>query len=182
MIVKRLKRRPLFMSLAATALIVCVAVGVMAAATEKAQPTETDPAACLEVCIQFLRTDIQAGKAALVAENLVLTEGEAQAFWPEYRKYNAAMASINDALVAALKEYGAAEGMLSNEKASDLLGRWFDIQERKLRLRRDYAKSFGKILPAAKVARFFQIDNRIDLMLQVQLASALPMLEPAEAN
>lgn len=166
----------------AMVLLVWMGVTVMAAGDEKAQPTETDPAACRELCIQRLRSDLQAQKALLVAENLVLTDAEAQGFWPMYRKYDAEMAAINDRTVAFLKEYGAAEGVFSDQRAAELLGIWFEIQDQKLRVRRFYSKKFREVLPSAKVTRFFQIDNRIDLMLQVQVATNLPLLQPAEGN
>ena len=176
-----MKSRTLLM-LVVSALVLCVAAAVIAAETEKAQPTETDPAACLEVCIQLVRSDIQAQKAVLIAENLILTDTEAQGFWAMYRKYDVEMAAVNDRTIAFLKEYGAAEGVFSDEKAAELLGTWFDIQDQKLRLRRDYSKKFRQVVPSAKVNRFFQLDNRIDLILQVQIASTLPLLQRAGGN
>ena len=179
---KSIKRSSLLAVLAAMALVVCVVVAVMAAEDKKAQPTETDPAACLEACIQLVRSDIQAKKAVLIAENLILTDTEAQGFWPMYRKYDVEMTGINDRTVAFLKEYGAAEGIFSDERAAELLGDWFDIQDQKLRVRRFYSKEFRKVLPSAKVSLFFQIDNRIDLALQLQIASGLPLLQRAGGN
>jgi Spy/CpxP family protein refolding chaperone len=180
--VKRIKGSSLLAVLAATALALCLAVVVMAAEAAKAQPTEIDPAACLEACIQLVRTDIQAQKAVLIAANLVLTDEEAESFWPMYRKYDVEMSAINDRTVAFLKEYAEAGGVFSDQRAAELLGVWFDIQDQKLRLRRDYSKEFREVLPSAKVSRFFQIDNRIDLALQLQIASGLPLLERAEGN
>ena len=180
--VKRFKGSSLLAVLTAMALMVCMAGAVMAAEDKKAQPTETDPAACLEACIQFVRSDIQAQKAVLIAENLIMTDTEAQGFWPMYRKYDVEMAAVNDRTVAFLKEYGAAEGVFSDERAAQLLGMWFEIQDQKLRVRRYYSKEFRKVLPSAKVSLFFQLDNRIDLILQVQIASTLPLLQPAEGN
>ena len=179
---KRIKGSSLLAVVAATALMVCVGGAIMAAESKKAQPTETDPAACLEACIQLLRSDLQAQKAALIAANLILTDAEAQGFWPMYRKYDVEMAAINDRTVAFLREYGAAGGVFSDQRAAELLGIWFDIQDQKLRVRRFYSKQFREVLPSAKVSRFFQIDNRIDLMLQVQIANTLPLLQPAERN
>ena len=179
---KRIKGSSLLAVLAATALALCLALVVMAAEEKKAQPTEVDPAACLEACIQLVRSDIQAQKAALIAENLIMTETEAQGFWPMYRKYDVEMTDINDRTVAFLKEYAAAGGVFSDQRAAELLGDWFDIQDQKLRVRRHYSKEFREVLPSAKVSLFFQIDNRIDLVLQLQVASTLPLLQSAEGN
>ncbi len=166
----------------AMVLLVWMGAAVMAARAEKAVPTEIDPAACLEACIQLVRTDVQAEKARLVAANLVLTDKEAEQFWPMYRKYDVEITEINDRIVAALKEYSEAGGVYTDERAAELLGEWFDIQDQKMRVRRHYSKQFRQIIPSAKVTRFFQIDNRIDLALQLQIASGLPLLQRAGGN
>jgi Spy/CpxP family protein refolding chaperone len=179
---RRINGSLLLAVLIATALMLCIAVVVMAAEEKKAVPAEVDPAACLEACIQLVRTDVQADKARLVAANLVLTDKEAERFWPMYRKYDVEMTEINDRTVAFLKEYAEAGGVFTDQRAAELLGEWFDIQDQKLRVRRHYSKEFRQVMPSAKVSRFFQIDNRIDLALQLQIASGLPLLKRAGGN
>ncbi len=179
---KRIKGSSLVAVLTAAALVLCLAVVVLAAEEKKAVPTEIDPAACLEACIQLVRTDIQKQKAVLIAVNLILTDKEAEQFWPMYRKYDVEMSEINDRTVSFLKEYSEAGGVFTDERAAELLGEWFDIQDQKLRVRRHYSKEFRQVLPSAKVSRFFQIDNRIDLALQLQIASGLPLLQRAQGN
>jgi len=177
---RRVKRNSLIAVLTAAALITCVAVVVALTAGGTHAQSMAGSDACLEACIQLVRSDIQAQKTALITDNLPMTEAEAEAFWPIYRKYEADMASVNNRTIDWLKEYGAAGGVLSDQRAAELLGTWFDIQDQKLRMRRDYSKKFREALPSAKVSRFFQIDNRIDLVLQIQVARNLPLLERAE--
>ena len=127
--------------------------------------------------IQLMRKDLQSDKKLIVAANMVLTDAEAQKFWPVYDEYAADLAKVNDTKVAVIKEYAASVDNLSNAKAEDLVRRWTDADGAAIQLRMKYVPLLQKVLPGTKAARFFQIDRRIGLIVDLQLASEIPLVQ-----
>ena len=65
---------------------------------------------------------------------------------------------------------------MSNELADRMMADYFDIQSRTLKIRKGYLKKFKKVLPSVKVAKFYQVENKLDAVLDYQLASQIPMI------
>ena len=128
--------------------------------------------------IQLLRKDLRSGKKQFVAANMNFTEAEALKFWPVYDQYVAEGAKLYDARVALVKEYAASYEKLSDAEASSLNKRSIDIDEGSTKLRQKYVPLIGKALPGKKSALFFQIDKRLALLIDLQLASEIPLVEP----
>jgi len=127
--------------------------------------------------IQLLRKDIREQKKQLIAENLNLTPTEATKFWPVYDQYQAEYAKIGDAKVALIKEYAQTWGTITDEQALIYLRRAQDIDESVIQLRKKYVPIVNQVLPGKKTATFFQLDRRIGLLLDVQLASQIPLVQ-----
>ena len=127
--------------------------------------------------IQILRSDIQAAKTRLVSENMNLSDSEAKGFWPVYRDYENDLSKLNDQKIALLKEYADSYDNLSDEQAKSLTDRNLELEKKRVSLREEYFPKFSKVVPPKTAARFMQVDSRIDLLLNVQLASAIPMVE-----
>ena len=66
---------------------------------------------------------------------------------------------------------------MTDKQASDLAKKSFDLEEKKTDLKRQYFKKFAKVIPAKKAARFFQIDNQLNMALDLQVAAALPLIK-----
>lgn len=128
--------------------------------------------------IQLLRKDLRSEKKQIVAVNMLLTEAEAQKFWPVYDEYTAEAVKINDARLSVIKEYAANYEKLSDAQAEVLVKRWTDTDESAVQLRTKYLPIFQKVLPGKKVARFFQIDRRIGSIMDLQMASEIPLVQP----
>jgi Spy/CpxP family protein refolding chaperone len=135
-----------------------------------ASPTVTDQD------IQLMRKDVQSDKKLIVAANMVLTDAEAQKFWPVYDQYAADLAKVNDTKLAVVKEYAANVDALSDAKAEDLARRWTEADSAAIQLRLKYLSRLQRVLPGTKAARFFQIDRRIGLVMDLQLASEIPLV------
>lgn len=134
------------------------------------------PAAAQEATeIQLTRAEIQKARQAIVAEAMQLTEDEALAFWPAYRDYRVEMARLGDRLVKVITEFAAADAKLNDEQAKRLLAETLDIEADQVALRKKHVGVFGKILPAPKVTRFFQIENKLDAIVRYDLAKAIPL-------
>jgi hypothetical protein len=135
-----------------------------------ASPTVTDQD------IQLMRKDLRSDKKLIVAANMVLTDAEAQKFWPVYDQYAADLAKVNDAKLDVVKEYAANIDGLSDAKAEDLARRWTEADSAAIQLRLKYLSLLQRVLPGTKAARFFQIDRRIGLVMDLQVASEIPLV------
>jgi hypothetical protein len=127
--------------------------------------------------VHLLRKDLRSEKKQIVAVNMSLTEAEAQKFWPVYDEYATDSVKINDVKLAVIKEY-LQTASLSDVQAERLVKKWNDADESVVQLRAKYLPIFLKILPGKTVARFFQVDRRIGSMIDLQVASQIPLAEP----
>ena len=126
--------------------------------------------------IQLLRSDVQAGKNDIIAHTMQLTEAESNAFWPVYRDYARDQAGIAYKRVQLIKDYGTSFDSMDDNKAKDMVQRLINIEDETLNLREDYWPKFMAALGAKKAAKFYQVDNRLSLMINVKLASEIPLI------
>ncbi len=126
--------------------------------------------------IELLRKDIRSQKKQLIAANLSLTDAEATKFWPVYDQYQAEYSKIGDAKMALIKEYAQNWGTVTDEQALDYLKRSEGISEAVIQLRNKYVPLVNQVLPGKLTATFFQLERRIELLVEVQLASQIPLL------
>ena len=127
--------------------------------------------------IQLLRKDIRADKKQLIAANLVLTPAEATKFWPVYDQYQAEYTKIGDAKLALIKEYANNWGTITDDQALNYLKRSEAINESVIQLRAKYVPIVNQVLPGKKTATFFQMERRIEGLMDVQLASQIPLVQ-----
>ena len=125
---------------------------------------------------------IDSMKKQLIAANLVLTDDEATKFWPLYDQYSAELKKITDIKNALLKEYCEAYGSLTDEQADSLTRRWLDADIATLELRRKYLPIFRKVLGGKTTATFFQVEHRINMMIDLQLTSQLPLMQSQDLS
>jgi len=126
--------------------------------------------------IQLLRQDIQAQRKQIVAANMPLTPDEATKFWPLYDQYRADAAKNGDERWALIKEYATNYQTMTDAQANDYIKREAANEQKVISLRMKYVPMFEKVISAKKTALFCQIDHRVDLMIQLQLASQIPMV------
>jgi hypothetical protein len=135
----------------------------------KAQPlTDTD--------IQLLRSNLQVDKNEVIAHTMRFTEAESVAFWPLYRTYSHDQQVIGDARVQLIKDYAQNFDSMDDAKAKDMAQRLLGIDTKFTGLREDYWPKFEKALGAKRAAKFYQVDSRLSLMINLQLASEIPLI------
>jgi hypothetical protein len=127
--------------------------------------------------IQLLRKDIRSQKKQLIAANLSLTATEATKFWPVYDQYQAEYTKIGDAKLALVNEYTQNWGTVTDEQALDYLKRSEKISESVIQLRKKYLPLVNQVLPGKKTALFFQLERRIEMLVDVQVASRIPLVQ-----
>lgn len=128
--------------------------------------------------IDLMRKDIRSEKKQLIAANLQLTDTEATKFWPIYDQYTAELVKINDAKYAALKEYAANYSTLTDDNAVSLIRQILGVDQSVAQLRLKYVPIVNKVISGKKTALFFQLDRRLVMMIDLQMASDIPVVQP----
>jgi len=144
-------------------------------AAAQSQPTPNQ--AQLDKDVSLLRQDLRSQKKQLIAANLSLTADEATKFWPVYDQYSAESQKIGDKKYALIKEYAQGFGSLTDDQAMSLAKRSLALDEEVSALRTKYLPIVNKVLPGKKTATFFQLDRRVGLLMDLQLASEIPLVQ-----
>lgn len=124
---------------------------------------------------QAARAEYQAERTKIVAANLQLTEPEAAKFWPLYNEYRAKVSQLGDRALALINDFAANYDALTDEKAKDLLKRQLELDDDRLKLQRSYVGKFDKVIPPKKVARYYQIERKLDATVAYEAAKAVPL-------
>jgi len=147
-------------------------------AAQTAQPlAERVTPATLDEEIALMRSDLRSNRKKVIAANMKFAPDEATWFWPTYEQYVNELVDMNNAKYALIKEYLQNENM-TDEQADSLSKRWIDVDASVVQLRLKYVPIFRKVLSAKSTAMFFQLDRRVQLMIDLQLASSIPLIQP----
>jgi hypothetical protein len=126
--------------------------------------------------IELTRAAIQVRRQALVTAAMDLDGKEAESFWPLYRDYRLAMAKVNDRYTRLLVSYLESYDSLTDESAARLVNEYLGIERDRTDVKVAFVPRFTKFMPAKKVARFFQVDNKLDAMINAELAQMIPLI------
>jgi hypothetical protein len=133
----------------------------------------------LAAYIALLRKDVRQQKAEIMGSVMVLDADDAAKFWPIYAEYDAALTKLNDQRAENIKEYARTYTQMTDEKADELIQKSLAYQKQRAEL---LAQTYGKVknaLGAITAARFAQVEHQLLLLIDLQIASALPVVEPA---
>jgi hypothetical protein len=165
-------------------LAVSVTVGLFllahgeAFAQDNSSQAAAKPTASIDQDITMLRKDIRAQRKQLIAANMSLTSDEAEKFWPIYEQYVGELVQINNTKYDLIKQYVQSSGTLTADQADDSIKKWLGLDQSVAQLRMKYVPIFRKVLSAQNTALFYQLDRRVQLMIDLQLASQLPLVVP----
>ncbi len=142
-----------------------------AASTQSA--VQDKPASNMDI----LRDKIKADKKLLIADNLGLTEAESAAFWPVYEEYQKELEAINQRLGKAIQSYAQEYNAktMTDEKAKALMTEALAIEEAEVALKKKYLDRLTGVVPAAKAARYIQMENKIRAIIRFDLAANIPL-------
>jgi hypothetical protein len=126
---------------------------------------------------QLVREKIQADKKLFVAENMQLTEGEAKAFWPVYEAYQKDQMKLIDRTQKLINDYAKNYQTMTDATAKKLTDEMIAIENERLKLRKDYLPKFRKVLSDKKVARYYQLENKIHAVVSYDMARVIPLVK-----
>jgi hypothetical protein len=107
---------------------------------------------------------------------------KAAAFWPVYKEYAAAQKQLGDQKLAIIQDYAKEFLTMNDAKANDLAQRVMALDDQRTALRNKYYDAMKKVLPMVLVVRFFQLDGQIQMLIDLQIASNLPIIEELPAK
>jgi len=134
---------------------------------------QDEPADNMEIVLEKIRAD----KKLFIAENMELTEAEANGFWPVYEQYQDELFLLRARVEELIKDYAEAYEKMTNDRARDLLDENMTIETLALKLRQAYLPKFREVLPEVKVVRYYQIEDKINAVLIYELARNIPLMK-----
>lgn len=161
--------------------LISVALGVSLLpmlATAQVNPAFSDLAEATEQARTILATD----RKLIVSQGLALTAAESNAFWPIYDSYVADLKKAGDLRVKVITDYAANYDKLTDDVAKQLITDMLKHQEKVIDIRRKYVSKFRKVIPETKLARFYQIENKLDAIVNFALARQIPLVPQAAAS
>jgi len=155
------------------------------AQTAETQKASMDPVAAykkaekdyMNASIDLQRLNIRNQKRAIIQKAIPLTADQAKAFWPIYDKYEAALIKVNDIRFNMIKDYAAHYETMTDEKADELITKATDFQDQRFALRKTYLNEAKTVLPAKLVARLYQLENQMDLLVDLDIAAQVPLVK-----
>src|SRR5436853_7631586 len=156
--------------------LVAISVGLILQAQEKAPESDTQEQN-VDTYANLLHEDVQKQKVAITSQLMQLSPEQAATFWPIYNEYAKELSALGDLRLRAIKEYAANYSSLSDEKVTELAKMRFEYEDRLLASKKKCFEKLSKALTVKLAARFFQIENQLLDVIDLQVASNLPGIQ-----
>jgi hypothetical protein len=130
--------------------------------------------------ITLLRQDLRAKKMQVIGQNMSLSDAEAQKFWPIYNHYVKDLQEVNNQKYALLKQYAEMWATMTDQDALIYVRHWLEVDGQAQALRLKYVPVVSQVLPGKKAATFFQLDRRLNMIIDLQLLSQIPLAHVKE--
>ena len=154
------------------------AVIVLAAAAAPAQTTPpiSNEEMNLQAYVGLLRSDVKKAKSQVMSEVMQLDAGEAAKFWPIYQEFETELTKTGDSVQALVKDYATNYDSMTPEIADRLANKFLEIEQQRHDLKKKYYARFKGALDAVTATRFLQVETQLEKLIDLQLASHLPVL------
>ena len=126
--------------------------------------------------MQLVREKIQTDKKLFIAQNMNLTESEAKLFWPVYEDYQKELGKLLDKTAKLIDNYAANYQTMTEEAAKGLIDGYLAIETERVTFMKSFLPKFRKVLPEKKVARYYQLENKINAVVKYELAKLIPLV------
>lgn len=169
----------------ATAIFALLGSSAVCAQTVKTTPASVtagnpDPATSKEMniqaYIQLLRTDIRKSKSRVMGEVMQLDTDEAARFWPVYNEFEIGYSALGDQITTLVRNYVDNYDKMTDQLADQLVNRILTIEQQRNELKRKYYQHMKNALGAITAARFLQVENQLERLVDLQIAAQLPVV------
>ena len=165
-------RKTILSAVAAAAATLLAAGPALAKASADPEKVKAE----IDQAVNALRKDVRAGKADILGKTMELDSTQAAAFWPIYKQYDTELTALSDERVSIVKDLAKDFDTLDDAKAKALLDRQVAFEEKRLTLTKKYKDEMLKALPAKTVARFLQVESRLNKLIDLAVASEIPLV------
>lgn len=166
-----------FRTLVFWAVALCATPGLALAQSAKPLTPDETRDENLHAYAELLRSDLRSQKVAIITEVMQFSEADDAKFWPVYRQYETELAGLNDKRLALIKDYAANYGTITDAVADRLARGVLDLEGQRHALKLKYYDRFKSAVSPTTAARFLQVENQILLLLDLQIAASLPILQ-----
>jgi len=132
--------------------------------------------------IELLKSNVQKESKNLIKQNLELTSDQAELFWPIYDEYDQALAEVTNERLQNISNYMLNYKDLDSAKAETLLRKAIELDQKKIDIQNKYYEKFISVLPPTVVGKFFQLDQYIELLIQLQRSEKIPLIQLNNKN
>jgi hypothetical protein len=161
-------------------LIVAVMAMVFTAPAMAQEAVDNSEQMMSEQMIELVRTDIQKQRVAIIGEAMQFTADEAAMFWPIYEEYEAERSEIGDQRMALIMDYADHFQTMTDEKAAELGATALGLEEARTALKKKYFQKLQAEMSPVTAARFLQVENQLTMVLDLQIASQVPLISKPE--
>ena len=131
----------------------------------------------LDAFIDILKTDVKMQKSTIIRVNMKLTKAEGDKFWPVYEDYERDLDKINNERIAVIRYYARNYNHLTDEESEEIARKVFKWREKRIKLKKKYYKKFKNVSSSKTATKFYQLENQISLLFDLQIASKLPLIK-----
>jgi len=150
----------------------------LAFAQGSAAPTQKDTQeANLKAYVDLLRSDLKKGKVQILTELMDLSPDDSAKFWPVYNEYDKSLTKLADERLGLIKMYAQNYGSLTDDQVVQIANGMLDFDANRNKLKREYFQKMSQTLSPKMAARFLQIENQIEKLIDLQIAANLPIVE-----
>lgn len=165
-------------------MLICLSLApVQPSQAQKSMQSEPDSQEQnIRAYIELMRADIRAQKVQIMTDMMNLDDKEAAIFWPIYREYDLEFSKLGDEKLAIIQDYSRNYLSMTDEKADQLANRMLELDEKRMELRKNYYVKFKKALSPILAARFSQVVDQIEKLIDLQIDSSLPIIEETDSK
>jgi hypothetical protein len=116
-------------------------------------------------------------KKIIVMQNMEFTEDEGKFFWPVYNDFQKELFQVNERAAVLIIAYASVYQTMTDEQATKIVKEYFDIQKSRTSILDSYMQELSKGLPAKKVFRYLQVENKLEAIVRYELAEGIPLLQ-----
>jgi hypothetical protein len=131
----------------------------------------------LRAYTELLRADVAAKRVAIITEIMQFNDSEAATFWPLFRDYDYELSKLRDVRVQLITDYIKNYDDITNEKADELMSAALALEAQRAELKKKHFDIMKKALSARTAARFFQVENQMQQVVDLQISANLPALQ-----
>jgi hypothetical protein len=159
-----------------TVLWLSAALSATALAQDAPSAAQTQEAN-LKAYVEMLRKDLNKDKVAILTELMQFSPEESAKFWPVYNEYDKALTKLKDERIAFIRMWGENYGSLTDDKVTAIAMGLLDVEGRRNQLKKEYFQRMSRVVSVKQAARFLQIENQIEKLVDLQIAASLPIVE-----